>query len=747
MPESSSGSSFTYRAFISYSHGDKAWADWLHKALETYRVPSRLVGKPTDAGVIPRRLNPVFRDREELSSSPELGSKINEALAKSENLIVLCSPASAASRWVNEEVLAYKRMGRSGRIFCLIVAGEPNATDLPGRAAEECFCPALRFATDVDGRPTNERTEPIAADAREGKDGKANAKLKLIAGMLGVGFDALKQRELQRRTRRMTAIAALALGVMAITSVLAVYALISRHEAVVAQQAAQRRQKQAEGLVGFMLGDLNDKLLQVNRLDIMQAVDGKALAYFKSLPNNDVNDTALAQRAKALEKIGSVRLELGNFTGALDAFRSSTAVSSKLAATSPRDVARQIAYSRTLTFIGFTHWNQGKLDDAQRAFESAHQTLQTSLSHAPKDPSLLVQLSSTDNNIGHVLEARGQFAAAELAYQHTLDEIQEAVAAKPDDAHYLSELGDARNNLGKLALERGDLATAILEYRYSDAIETNLSARDPRNNNQREGMLRVHAILGRALSLAGETTAGKHDLQRSVDIATQLTRFEPNETDFQNHLALYSSQLARLQRLDGDMRTAVASNSRAIAIMVALIKKTPGNRIWQSEYAEALIEQAAEQHHVGNADAARSSARNALDILEPILAKQPDERGTMLDTMTAKLLLAAVIDDPVAARNQREEVLQAMQRVKIDDGDPRLLALRIEALLALGRAAKAQPLIKQLWNEGYRDPEFVALLQHEHIAYPVNTAFHVRLLAAANADNSEAASQAGVKVH
>ena len=37
--------------------------------------------------------------------------------------------------------------------------------------------------------------EPIAADAREDKDGKVNAKLKLIAGVLGVDFDALKQRE------------------------------------------------------------------------------------------------------------------------------------------------------------------------------------------------------------------------------------------------------------------------------------------------------------------------------------------------------------------------------------------------------------------------------------------------------------------------------------------------------------------------------------------------------------------------
>ena len=35
MPNSS-GEPFKYWAFISYSHHDRKWGDWLHKALETY---------------------------------------------------------------------------------------------------------------------------------------------------------------------------------------------------------------------------------------------------------------------------------------------------------------------------------------------------------------------------------------------------------------------------------------------------------------------------------------------------------------------------------------------------------------------------------------------------------------------------------------------------------------------------------------------------------------------------------------
>ena len=35
---------FKYRAFIRYSHADRALADRLHRALESYRIPKRLTG-------------------------------------------------------------------------------------------------------------------------------------------------------------------------------------------------------------------------------------------------------------------------------------------------------------------------------------------------------------------------------------------------------------------------------------------------------------------------------------------------------------------------------------------------------------------------------------------------------------------------------------------------------------------------------------------------------------------------------
>ena len=188
-------SEYKYRAFISYSHKDEKWASWLHKALETFKVPKYLVGETTGMGTVPERMGKVFRDREELSSSHSLGTELTQALEDSACQVVICSPNAAKSHWTNEEVKTYKRLGRESRVFCLIVDGEPG-TD------QECFPEAVRFHMGADGELSDELAEPIAADARPHADGKLNAKLKLIAGMLGVGFDDLKQREMVRQKKR-----------------------------------------------------------------------------------------------------------------------------------------------------------------------------------------------------------------------------------------------------------------------------------------------------------------------------------------------------------------------------------------------------------------------------------------------------------------------------------------------------------------------------------------------------------------
>src|SRR5437763_8309439 len=202
-PKDPSTGACAYRAFISYSHRDKAVATRLHRTVESYRIPAKLVGTVTPVGKVPKRLAPVFRDRDELPASADLGGELTAALKRSMFLMVICSPASAKSHWVDQEILNFKRMHGDSRVLALIVGGTPYGSDMPGREDEECFPRSLRFKLGPDGELSDTPAEPIAADIRTDGDGRRLAYLKLIAGLTGVKLADLVQRETQRRMQRL----------------------------------------------------------------------------------------------------------------------------------------------------------------------------------------------------------------------------------------------------------------------------------------------------------------------------------------------------------------------------------------------------------------------------------------------------------------------------------------------------------------------------------------------------------------
>jgi WD40 repeat protein len=195
------GEGFRYRAFISYSHADHGWWTWLHRGLERYRAPKRLAAEGQ------RKLGRCFRDEAEMGAAAHLPEKIGAALGASDWLIVVCSPRSAASHWVNKEIADFKALGRGDRVLALVVdgvPGGPRGEDVPVKA-RECFPEALRV--NADGSVA----EPLAVDVR--KFGRGDALVRLVSEIMGVEYDALREREVRRRTwARMAAGALFATG-------------------------------------------------------------------------------------------------------------------------------------------------------------------------------------------------------------------------------------------------------------------------------------------------------------------------------------------------------------------------------------------------------------------------------------------------------------------------------------------------------------------------------------------------------
>lgn len=191
-----------YAAFISYRHSelDMEIAKKVHTGLETYHIPASVQRKTGK-----KKVGRVFRDQEELPIGSDLDDNISAALESSEYLIVICSPRTPESYWVCKEIETFIQMHDRNHVLAVLIEGEPD----------ESFPPQL--LTDENGNPV----EPLAADVR-GEDRKErNTKfkteiLRLAAPVIGCTYDDLRQRDRERRIRRLVTIISSIAAVVAV---------------------------------------------------------------------------------------------------------------------------------------------------------------------------------------------------------------------------------------------------------------------------------------------------------------------------------------------------------------------------------------------------------------------------------------------------------------------------------------------------------------------------------------------------
>jgi tetratricopeptide (TPR) repeat protein len=425
-------------------------------------------------GSLGDQLPPVFRDRDELASSADLAAAVREGLEQSATLIVVCSPRSAQSRWVNEEIRSFVELGRRDRIRLLIVDGEPGSTD----PTLDPIPPAIL----ADGA-----AEPLAADARKSQDGKTGAFLKVLAGLLDVPYDELRQREAQRRQRRLAIVAtASTVGLIATTG-LAVIAWLARNEAVRQREVAMERTMTAERTLDFVKS--------------MFRVADPSEARGANIAAREVVDRGARMLDEGLEQEPAVKADLGvtlaEVYGALGLYQRSDALVRRSFAVrhdQPPVLARQYAA------LGESQSRLGDYEAAQASFRNAARLLEGQGATEALRSRVLAGL-------GQAQSARDEFDVANATLRRALAidrargaegraDVARDLEALGLNAFYSGDIGAARplitqalalrretggeaspsvadnlNTLASIAYLEGDLAEAESLYRRNLAVD------------------------------------------------------------------------------------------------------------------------------------------------------------------------------------------------------------------------------------------------------------------------------------
>lgn len=570
-----------YAAFISYSHADAGMARWLHRALEGYRFPAGLVGTPTPFGALGRRLEPVFRDREELPAAGDLGDTLRAALVEARHLIVICSPAAARSPWVNEEVRFFKAHHGAERVLALIADGEP------GDPARECFPPALKFQLAPDGSVSGIPAEPLAADIRPGKDGRRLALLKLLAGLAGVPLDQLARRDVQRRQQRLAALASVAGLVAVVMGVLALYANQQRIAADRARLEAERQRRTAEASLDFLIGTYEianpatENPRSISAVTILERTSDRVRRELATQPR---------VAARILRSTGDIYSNLGLSAEAERDLRAALAL---LPATGEQT-------SATLLRLGTLQVRGGRFDDAAATLAQARAAARL---EAPGAMLLAAQAAELEGAV-----ASGRFRSVEA-----LDAFARAAEL------YRATPGDRAADLVRVYSQRG--LVLFRDRRFTDADQAlALAETAARERYGANHMLAANAMQFRAV---GALEAGRP--REAEQLADAVAAIHARVLDA-NHPTVANLWVlrARIYQAEGRARDARAAIDSAIAMHGRLTGPTSaasGDAFYTA--AELALAQ-------GDAPRALATAGQALAAYEASYGPQDIDVGNAL---------------------------------------------------------------------------------------------------------------------
>ena len=494
------GDTRRFAAFISYSHADANAAAKLQRKLERYRLPKRIAETRANNTAA---LGAIFRDREDLAAAASLSAAIRDAIGRADALVVMCSPDAAASPWVAAEIELFRDLHPEKPILAALLSGEPARS----------FPAAL----------TASGNEPLAADLRPEGDGEQLGFLKIVAGIAGVPLDTLIQRDAQRRIRRVTAITASALAMMLIMGIMTTFALQARNEAA-------RQRAAAEGLVEYMLTDLREKLRGVGRIEIMDAVNERAIVYYKGQEElKQLSDDSAERRARVLHAMGEDYDKQGKLDQALPTFREAHATTATLLEREPKNQNRIFAHAQSEYWLGYMAYRNGERQQTLVHFDNYRILANSLITADPKNPKWVREGGYAEGNLcAFYLEKPPEPKKAVSHCRSALAAMRTAKQLMPSDPQSQIDIVNRLNWLVDANFVAGDASAALASSAELTAAAEDLVRLDTKNADYAEMALRALITAGKAQFRAGRHADGKQQQSRA---RTMLGKLERIDTD------------------------------------------------------------------------------------------------------------------------------------------------------------------------------------------------------------------------
>jgi len=469
-------------------------------------------------------------------------------------------------------------------------------------------------------------------------------------------------------------------------------------------QEARHHHGQAEGLIEYMLGDLRGKLQPLGRLDVLDSVGNKALAYYAAQDAGHLDAASLGRRSRALHLIGEIAELRGNLAEATRIFRRASDSTGRLMARYPDDGQRVFDHAQSVFWVGYIEWRQGRLPPAEQAFRRYETLARRLLVLDPNRLDWQAELAFAQQNLGTVLLNANRFAEARESLLQAGARLTGLLTQRPDLA---GELANNHAWVARTDEHAGRLGAALDGLRSQIAI---LRAQPEAQKNRRsQGQVATALTEISRLELAGgrPVPAGEN-AQLALDVLQGLSGSDPANTLWRQELAWSHLRLADARRATGAAPALAASNVAGAAELVrGLLRQDVSVARWRVNLLGQVSIMAAESALPNQREAAIADLRAWLAGLET----------TLTDTTRRPLVAHAslILGDVAALAGRDAEARELWQRAAGQapaadpPATPLVTALAAQAWLRLGEEARARTLFVRLQSTEFRHPVYADL--------------------------------------
>jgi serine/threonine protein kinase len=486
---------------------------------------------------------------------------------------------------------------------------------------------------------------------------------------------------------------------IALVILVAVFAAKYVYDVTSARRDAERRRRQAEELVGFMVGDLRTKLESVGRLDLLDGAASRALAYFASLDPHELSNSDLHKNALALTQLGEVRVNEGKLDEAVKMFTESVRFAGAAVDRDPRHGEAKLALSNAHFWLGDALRKKGDHEGTLRHFRSYLEISRDLARAHPGDPKYEAEVSYGYGNVGAAYEAAGDLTRALGEYHTAVDLDRQRLQQNPSSEQWLDDLATSLNRVGVVLQTTGDLSGARDAFAEEISLRRQVAAAARGDARRIRELAVCLAYTGVLQQMMGERERAIASFSEELALSSELANRDPSNIVARRNRAVAQSRLAVL--LTDDLPRALATIEEAEQVLRDAVK-IDGRPAWKRDLAHVIQREGALQLLAGDRTRTRQAAQEALAIVESLAAAEPN--NTLTTRLLCEVLLFAANAAPAGSEDAKAYRMRVAALATTPDGrDPRMTALRARALVGLGRRSEAGPLIAALTRAGYRD--------------------------------------------